>query len=570
MTGTSSSLSLLRKTRTDGRFDLPAAGVDKRISLLAVVPSTWRITGVTIWIAENRGCRVCAMPELPTGTVTFLFTDVQGSTRLWEQAPSQMMEALAQHDDVVERTVADHNGHIVKPRGEGDSRFVVFPNAADAVVAAVEIQRGLDDVAWATPSPIIVRIALHTGVAELESGDYYGAAVNRAARLRGIAHGGQVLLSRTTWDLVRDGLPDGLSTSDMGRHKLRDLTRPDHVYQVEADGLATSFPPLISLDEVPNNLPEQLTEFVGRDGELADVQQLLASSRLVTLLGPGGAGKSRLALQTAAEVSSQYRHGVFLVSLAPIDEFEEIVPTIAESVGVPLSSEEGLEAQLLNYLKSKCQLLILDNFEHLQHGASIVSEVLQKAPEVSLLVTSRARLKLSGESVLVLDGLDYRWSTPDEAVQCEGVKLFADAAQRRLAGFALSESNLDDVGRILAAVQGMPLGILLAAAWVDVMPVGEIADEIGKSLDLLEAEVGDMPDRHQSIQAVFEYSWRLLAEKEQRLFSRLGVFRGGFGRAAAKDVAGASVRDLSNLVSKSLLTADPESGRYTVHELLRQ
>ena len=510
------------------------------------------------------------MSELPGGTVTFLFTDVQGSTRLWETAPDVMMGAMAQHDEVIESAVSVHNGHIVKPRGEGDSRFVVFPRASDALAAAVQVQQGFAATEWPTPSRILVRMALHTGVAELELGDYYGSAVNRAARLRGIGHGGQTLLSQATWELVRDHMPDGADIRDMGEHKLRDLTRPEHVYQVDIDGLQGSFPSLKSLDAIPNNLPEQLTEFVGREAELQEAERLLEGSRLLTLLGPGGVGKSRLALQTAAEVSSAYEHGVYFVSLAPIDSVESIVPTIAEAVGVALSSDDDLQSQLLSYLRQKFQLLILDNFEHLHGGASLAAKILESAPGVSILAASRTKLNLSGETVLALSGLNIHWANAEEAMACEGVQMFIDAAQRSLPSFTLAEDDLEHVERILNAVQGMPLGILLAAAWIDMMPIHEIADEITDSLDFLETEMGNIPDRHRSIRAVFEYSWRLLSDTERDLFTKLSVFKGGFQRDAARTVAGASIRDLANLVNKSLLTADRESGRYSVHELLRQ
>jgi class 3 adenylate cyclase len=251
------------------------------------------------------------MGGLPEGVVTFVFTDIEGSTRLWDDAPDTMLEALQQHDDAIDEVVMDHNGVPVKPRGEGDSRFIVFADASDAVAAVSDIQAQLSAIEWVTPRQIRVRASVHTGAADLQLGDYYGSAVNRAARLRGIAHGGQTVISGTTWELVQDDLPAGVTATDMGDHALKDLTRPEHVYQLNPPGLPDSFPPLTSLDAVPNNLPQQLTDFVGRDTELAEAKSLLAQTRLLTILAPGGTGKTRLAIQAAADMVDEYADGVF-------------------------------------------------------------------------------------------------------------------------------------------------------------------------------------------------------------------------------------------------------------------
>jgi len=282
-------------------------------------------------------------PNLPDGVVTFLFTDVEGSTRLWEEAPETMMEALQQHDDAIDQAVSNHAGVSVKPRGEGDSRFIVFESAHEAVAAAAAVQLRLATVDWATDRPLRVRASLHTGAADLQLGDYYGSAVNRAARLRGIAHGRQTVLSRTTWELVQDQLPQGVTIRDMGEHALKDLTRPEHVYQLDVNGLPDSFPPLKSLDATPNNLPQQLTDFVGRQTELAEATRLLGETRLLTILAPGGAGKTRLGMQAAADVTADYPDGVFVISLAEISSTEDIIQTIAESIGVAFSSDEALQ-----------------------------------------------------------------------------------------------------------------------------------------------------------------------------------------------------------------------------------
>ena len=510
------------------------------------------------------------MQELPDGVVTFLFTDVEGSTDTWEQAPDSMMDALRQHDEALAESVAAHNGVSVKPRGEGDSRFIVFRSAFDAVKASAEMQRRLVAVDWATSKPLRVRASLHTGMADLQLGDYYGSAVNRAARLPAIAHGGQTVMSGSTWELVQDQLPNGVTITDMGQHRLKDLTRPEHVYQLNVGGLDNTFPPLVSLDAVPNNLPEQLTDFIGRQSELAEVERLLSETRLLTILAPGGAGKTRLAIQAAADLITDYLDGVFFIALADIDSSADIIQTVAESMGLGLSSDEDLQTQLLTYLANKRQLLVFDNFEHLSDGALIVSEILKAAPQVTVVATSRAKLNLTGESVFTLAGLETTWDTPEGAVQTTGVRLFIDAAKRAKQGFVVETDDLDPLAEILRLTGGMPLGILLAAAWVDMLPVSEIASEIAKNLDFLETEIGDVPDRQRSVRAAFDYTWKLLSPEERNIFAALSVFRGGFTREAADTAAGASLRNLATLANKSLVTANPDTGRYTVHELLRQ
>ncbi len=342
------------------------------------------------------------------------------------------------------------------------------------------------------------------------------------------------------------------------------------MFQVTPDGLPDEFPPLASLDAVPNNLPEQLTEFVGRRSELADARRLVSETRLLTMLAPGGTGKTRLAIQTAAEVSTDYPDGVFFVGLADIGSSDDIIQTVAESLGLALPGDEDVQAQLLTYLAPRRQMLVFDNIEHLDGVAAIVAEILKAAPHVTVVATSRSKLNLTGETVLSLAGLETTWAKPDEAMQASGAQLFLEAANRSNPGFAIETDDLDALAEILRLTGGMPLGILLAAAWVDILPIAEIAAEIGKSADFLETEMGDIPDRQRSIRAVFDYSWALLSAEERDTFMALSVFRGGFSREAAESVAGASLRGLASLVSKSLLTANPDTGRYEVHELLRQ
>jgi predicted ATPase/class 3 adenylate cyclase len=510
------------------------------------------------------------MEKLPEGVVTFLFTDVEGSTRLWEEAPDSMMAALRLHDAAITAAVEASDGVPVKPRGEGDSQFVVFRSAIDAVRGSVEMQRRLAEVDWPTPRPLRVRASLHTGAADLVLGDYYGPTVNRAARLRAIAHGGQTVCSGSTFELVQDHLPDGVTVTDMGAHRLKDLTRPEHVFQLNAIGLESSFPPLNSLDAVDNNLPEQMTELIGRGAELADARTLLSENRLLTVLAPGGTGKTRLAVQAAAELAAEYPDGVFFLGLADLSTSDDILQAVAEAVGVAYSSDEDPQTQLLEYLAPRRQLLVFDNFEHLSDGARIVSEILRAAPQVKVIATSRSKLNLTGETILPLTGLGTSWDSPEAALRTSGVRLFLDAAHRSNPGLTLETEDLEPLAEILRLTGGMPLGILLAAAWADILSIPDIAAEIAKSLDFLETTLGDVPDRHRSIRAVFDYSWGLLSSAEKEAFAALSVFRGGFTREAAETIAGASLRDLANLANKTLVVPSPSTGRYAIHELLRQ
>ncbi len=508
-----------------------------------------------------------SLQKLPTGTVTFLFSDIEKSTRIWEEAPDKAMLALARHDQIIESVVANKQGVIVRPRGEGDSRFAVFEQARDAVAAAAIIQEQFHAEQWSIPWPLKIRIAMHTGEANLQMGDYYGVAVNRSARLRSIAHGGQTVLSRATWELVHNSLPDGVSLQDEGEHRLKDLNRPEHVFQLLLNERPQHFPPLRSLTAIPNNLPILLTDFIGRGKAIKEIRRSLDHTRLLTLVGPGGIGKSRLAIETAAKLADPFRHGVYFIALAPIPSAEAVPQAIAEAIGLSLASNEEPRRQLLNYLRSKRQLLVLDNFEHVIEAVGLVDEILRGAPEVKILATSRIKLNLSGEAVYSVSGLHVHSRNSTESfVKNEAVQLFVVTVRRSKPDFEVGRYDVGSLRKILALVQGSPLGILLAASWVDLLSVGEIA----QTFDFLETDMRNMPERQRSIRAVFDYSWQLLSQSERDLFSALSVFRGGFTRQAAQKVAGASLRQLANLANKSFLSTSPDVGRYGVHELLRQ
>jgi predicted ATPase/class 3 adenylate cyclase len=511
------------------------------------------------------------MTDLPEGIITFLMTDIEGSSRMWERDAEAARRSLLLHDILVDSGVEKNRGVVIRPRGEGDSRFAVFPEAADAVAAAVDIQRYLAAESWPTDRPLRIRIALHTGEADLRMGDYYGTVVNRCARIRSIGHGGQTLLSQATTKLADSRLPDGVSLLDMGRHRLKDLARPEHVYQLVVPDLPDKFPALRSLTRAAHNLPRQLVDFVGRKQELEELERLLPQHRLLTLIGPGGTGKTRLAIETAYRQSVNFDYGAYYVPLAPLDSAEQLVRAIMETLNPLFSGGDDMKSELLRYLRDKQMLLVIDNFEHMLAGAPMLNEILEATPETSILATSREKLGLSGETVVSVSGLDFAdWRTPQEALAHSAAQLFVQSAQRVQPDFELRQEDVRPVARICQTVSGMPLGILLAAAWADLLSPQEIAAEIDNSLDFLETEMGDVPERQRSLRAVFEASWERLTLAERDLYKTLAVFRGGFTREAATRVAGASLRDLAGLTNKSFLRRDPHSGRYEVHELLQQ
>lgn len=506
--------------------------------------------------------------DLPTGTVTFLFTDIEGSASLWERFPEQMADGLLRHDTLLHQAIKTYEGYVFKT--VGDQFCAAFAHAQDALDAAVMIQQALANERWHGPQ-IKVRIGIHSGSAEERDGDYFGPTVNRVARLMSIGHGGQTLLSSTALQLIGDQLPRKIMVQDLGEHRLKNLRQPEHVFQLNIHGLADNFPPLNSLTVIANNLPVQVTEFVGREKELTLTRRALERSRLLTIVGPGGIGKSRLSLELAADLADQFSHGVYFVPLAPVTSADLAAEAIAESIGFSLASADPPEKQLMNYLADKKQLLVLDNMEHIIETAEYVNQILKAAPRVKIIATSRQKLQLSGEAIFPLYGLGSDgWDSLTAAHEDEAVQLFMNVARRGSPGFEIDESDLEDLRSIIEMIQGSPLGIVLAASWIDILSLQEIATEIGRSFDFLESELRDVPERQRSARAAFDYSWRLLSQGERELFATLSIFRGGFTRAAAQDVAGASLRQLANLANKSLIAMDAESDRYAVHELLRQ
>ncbi len=522
-------------------------------------------------------------PALPTGTLTFLFTDVEGSTRLWEEHSTAMRPVMARHDALLTEVFAQYDGVVVRPRGEGDSLFAVFVRASDAVAAALAGQRALAAEDWDTVGPLRVRMGLHTGEADLREGDYYGSAVNRCARIRAAGHGGQILVSNATAQLVRTRLPDHTGLLEMGRHRLKDLAEAEQLYQLAAPDLADRFPPLATLDARPHNLPLQLTSFVGREPELMALAAFVQQHRLVTLTGPGGTGKTRLALQLAAEAVDGFADGVFFVDLAPVQDPTLVPSAVAQALGVQGLPETPVRESVLRFLRDKQLLLILDNYEHLLPAAAFAGALLQTGPGVRLLVTSRAPLRISGEweypiSPLPLPAADQASLA---AVQPNpAVGLFVLRAQAVRPDFALTTENAASVAAICTQLDGLPLAIELAAARVRVLPPAALLARLERRLPLLTGGARTAPARQQTLRGAIAWSYTLLEPAEQRLFRRLAVFAGGCTLDLAEAVCnadgdlGLEVLDgVSSLVEKSLLRESEGVGgepRYRMLETIRE
>lgn len=513
--------------------------------------------------------------SLPVGTVTFMFTDIEGSVPKMEREPEMMADALQVHNTILFQTIRAHGGVVFKVLGDGIQ--AVFATANQALKAAIETQRGLQSASWNALGPLKVRMGLHTGEAELDpQGDEYAVshAKNRVARIMSAGHGGQILISQAVADLLEGQITHGVTLKDMGEHYLKGLLHPERIFQVVAPGLPAEFPPLVSGDP-QSNLPVQTTPFFGREDELARIETLLgdAECRLITLTGIGGVGKTRLAIQAARENRVFYGN-VYFIGLATIVSFEDLVTNIAQTVqyrfqiqpGSQLNLEEA-QSQLLQYLGNKKALLVLDNFEQLTSYTDFLGRILTTAAQLKLLVTSRERLNLPGEWVVEIAGLSYPIQSDHQTIQeYPAVQLFVKAAER-VSHFAVAENDWPAIALICQRLEGMPLGIEMAAAWVKMFSCKEIAAEIERNLDFLAATWRGVPERHSTLRAVFETSWRLLPDEECMAFCRLAIFRGGFRREAAYEVARAPLPLLSTLVDKSFIRR-VASGRFDIHPIL--
>ncbi|MDP9332659.1 MAG: adenylate/guanylate cyclase domain-containing protein [Actinomycetota bacterium] len=390
------------------------------------------------------------MAELPSGTVTFLFTDLQGSTRLWEQYPEAMQTALARHDDILQAVVVEHSGRVLKTTGDGI--LAVFVTAQDAIGAAIDAQLGLTRERWNATGPLLVRIALHTGEAQERGGDYFGPTVNRAARLMALAHGGQVLVSRATEAIVGDALPAHVELVDLGHHRLHDLSRPEQIFKVVHPELRREFPPLRSAGRGSGNLPVQVTSFLGREADSARIGAVIDQARVVTLTGVGGVGKTRLALRVAEEASasSRYPDGCWLCELAPVRDSELVPDAVIGALGAQPRPGVPVSESLLEFLRAKELLLVLDNCEHLlQPVVQLVSRMEQDCPGVQILATSREGLNVAGEWILAVASLPVAdpGAGVDAIASCDAVRLFIERAGAARQDFALDHTNADAIAQ---------------------------------------------------------------------------------------------------------------------------
>jgi predicted ATPase/class 3 adenylate cyclase len=537
---------------------------------------------------------------LPTGTVTFLYTDIEGSTKRWEQHPATMKAAVERHDALLHETISASGGYVF--RTMGDAFCASFPTAGQALSAAISAQLALFAQPWSEDiAPLRVRMALHTGIGEVRDGDYVGTPLNRIARLLAIGSGGQVLLSRTTYDLVCEALPSGVVLRDMGEHRLRDLQQPEHVYQVVIPALPDSYPPLKSLDYRPNNLPTQSTLFIGREKEVGAISQMVLQPdiRLVTLTGPGGTGKTRLSLQAATALIDSFADGVFFVPLAPVTDPSLVADTVTQALGIGEAEGGGeILGNLKRYLRDRQMLLILDNFEQIVKAAPLVREMLSASPLLKVLVTSREVLHLYGEKEYAVpplavppvpgtagaQGADARQRlSVEQLMQYESVRLFIERARLVKSDFELTNENASAVAEICYRLDGLPLALELAAARVKLLPPQAMLPRLQSRLKLLTGGARDLPTHQQTLRSTIEWSYDLLSPEEQALFRRMAVFVGGCTLEAAEAVCNYDehnrdgdaidvLEGISSLLDKSLLRQVDTEGeaRFYMLETLRE
>jgi len=464
---------------------------------------------------------------VPSGTITLLFTDIEGSTKLWEAHPEAMQIVLARHDTLLREAIATHDGYVFKTIG--DAFCAAFATAPEAVQAALSAQQALVRESWPEPLTLKVRMALHTGAVESRDSDYFGPPLNRVARLLSTGHGGQTLLTQATQERVRDSLPPTATLRDLGTHQLKDLARPEQVYQLQHPELPESFPALKSLSTHPNNLPQQVTSFIGREKELAEVQERLAQTRLLTLTGAGGSGKSRLALQAAADLLERFPDGVFLVELAPLADPDLVIQTVAGALGLKEESGLSIQATLIESLKSKQILLLLDNCEHvLDASAKLADALMRSCPDLKLLATSREGLGIAGESTYRVPSLSLpdpkQTQTAETLSHFEAVRLFIDRALQTQPSFTVTNENAPALVSICFRLDGIPLAIELAAARARSLSVEEINSKLDQRFRLLTGGSRTALPRQQTLRSLIDWSYALLSPQEKQVLESLSVF----------------------------------------------
>ena len=526
--------------------------------------------------------------SLPTGTVTFLFTDIEGSTRLWQQHPGPMKGALARHHELLQHTIEGNGGYVFQI--VGDAFCAAFATASKGVAAALAAQRALAGEAWGATGPIRVRMALHTGSAELRAGEHKsgeyvsGLTLSHAARLLSAGHGGQILVSSATHELVRDDLPAGADLRELGRHRLRDLAGAEQIYQVVALDLRHAFPALRSLEAPRGNLPQQLTTFIGRESVMAEAKRRLTDTHLLTMAGPGGSGKTRLCLEIAGSLVEEYPDGAWLVEFAPLADPGHVPQVLATTLGVREEAWRPLASTLVEHLRGRRTLLVFDNCEHLIDACARLAEALLRGcPEVKILASSREALGLTGEVAFRVPPMSMpdASSVPplEELAAFEAIRLFVERATAAKPDFALSQATALGVVQICQRLDGIPLAIELAAARVRALSVQQIAAHLDERFRLLTGGSRTALPRHQTLRGLIDWSYSLLSEAERRLLRRVSVFVGGWTLDAVTLVCAGEGVDhldvvdlLGRLVDKSLCLADDQGAdpRYRLLETIRQ
>jgi len=517
--------------------------------------------------------------RLPSGTVTFIFTDIEGSTKLAQEHPDEMPALLARHNEILDQAIKNHNGYIM--RIVGDSYSAAFHNARDAVDSALEAQNKLDKEAW-SPAPIKVRMGIHTGTAkptdESDTPEYEGyATLALTQRVMSAGHGGQILISQAAHDLLAGNLPESAKLLDMGEHNLKDIVQIQRIYQVNAPDLPSEFPPLKTQKVKNHNLPVKLTTFIGRERELIEAKKRLNEAKLLTLIGPGGTGKTRLSVQLGGDQLALYPDGVWMIELAPLADPALITQTIASVFGLRESPDRPLIDQITDYLRAKSALLILDNCEHLIDACARIAEsLIQACANLKILASSREALGVSGETTYRVPSLSLPTAQADvsKMMDYESIHLFVDRASAANPNFKLTKENASSVAQVCRRLDGIPLALELAAARARVLSVEQIAERLDDRFRLLTGGARTALPRQQTLRALIDWSYDLLSDPEQALFRRLAVFVGGWTLEAAESVcSGEGVESyevldlLTQLVDKSLVIADEQDGAVRYHRL---
>jgi predicted ATPase/class 3 adenylate cyclase len=477
------------------------------------------------------------MSSIPSGTITFLFTDIERSTRMWEEHSLEMKSSLEKHDKLMRQTIESFSGYVFKT--VGDAFCASFSNAGDAVSAAIECQKKLQSTDWGI-TPIKVRMGIHTGSADERNGDYFGQTLNRTARLMSVGHGCQILISKVTQELILDKLAVEIELKNLGSRRLKDLDRSENIFQVNIKNLEKKFPPLRTLEIAVNNLPLQLTNFIGRGDEIEDIVKLLSNSRLLTLLGPGGVGKTRLSIHIATEYLDTIKDGIWFIDLSSITDSEFIFNKIAEALNIGAESSIPIEQNVINYLKKKTVLLILDNCEHLISSCSkAANNILIGCPEAKILATSREPLKILGETTFRVSSLGIPPSEvkePEQLDQYESARLFIDRSLKINPSFSVTNQSAPALVQICIWLDGMPLALELAAARTRIFSLKEIAERLTNRFKLLKSNDQILMPRQKTLRSLIDWSYDLLSTEEQLLFAKLSIFSGGWDYDAAETI----------------------------------